>query len=99
MTPGAYYIRENNAYAYAEICLSPEATALAPSGLLASHNTNVGWKTIIRQLEDQLAAGVENPEEVTAQAEGLVGFAERSLKTPYATTPTLANRRRACLDV
>jgi hypothetical protein len=99
MTPGAYYVRENNAYAYAEICLSPEAAALAPSGLLASHNTTVGWKAIIRQLEDQLAPGVENPEEVAAQAEGLAGFAERALKTPYATTPMLANRRLAHLDV
>jgi hypothetical protein len=42
MTPGAYYVRENDAYAYTEICLSPEAAALAPSGLLASHNTTVG---------------------------------------------------------
>ncbi len=99
MTPGAYYVRENNAYAYAEIYLSPKAAALAPSGLLASHNTTVEWKAIIRQLEDQLAAGVENPEEVAAQAEGLAGFAERALKTPYATPPMLANRCRACLDV
>ncbi len=99
MTPGAYYVRENDTYAYAEICLSPEAAALAPSGLLASHNTTVGWKAIIHQLEDQLAAGVENIEEVATQAEGLAGFAERALKTPYATTPMLANRRRARLDV
>ncbi len=46
-----------------------------------------------------MATGVENPEEVAAQAEGLTGFAERALKTPYATTPMIANRRRACLDV
>jgi hypothetical protein len=99
MTPGAYYVRENDAYAYAEICLSPKAAALAPSGLLPSHNTTTGWKAIIRQFEDQLAAGVENPEEVAPQAEGLAGFAERALKTPYATTPMLANHHRARLDV
>jgi hypothetical protein len=99
MTPGAYCIRENNAYTYAEICLSPEAVALALSGLLTSHNTTVGWKAIIHQLEEQLVAGVENPEEVAPQAEGLAGFAERALKTPYASTPMHANRRRARLDV
>jgi hypothetical protein len=70
---------------------------LVPPGLLASRNTTAGWKAIIRQLEDQLAAGAEDPEEVAAQAEGLAGFAEQALKTPYATTSMLANRRRACL--
>jgi hypothetical protein len=94
MTPGAYYVRENNAYAYSKLSLSPEAAALAPPGLLASRNTTAGWKAIIRQLEDQLAAGAE---EVAAQAEGLAGFVEQALKIPYATTPMLANRRHARL--
>ena len=53
-----------------------------------------GWKAIFRQLEDQAAVGeVGSEEEVTAQALGLAGFAERVLKTPYAVTPLRGPRR------
>ena len=84
---GAYYVKENEAHAYSELSLSPEAAALAPPELLASRNNTPGWKAIIRQLEDQLAAGAGNPDEAAEQAAGLVQFAERVMKTPYATTP------------
>ena len=46
-----------------------------------------GWKAIILQLEDQMAAGVAKPVMAAAHAAGIVGFAERVLKTPYAITP------------
>ena len=88
LLPGAYYVKENNAYAPSELCLTAAAAALAPEGLLRSRNNMAGWKTIVRQLEDQSAAGVaETHEEVDAQAVGLAGYAERILKTPYAVTP------------
>jgi len=86
--PGAYYVKENDAHAYSELCLTAEAAALAPGGFLSSRNNMPGWKAIFRQLGDQAAAGeVGSEEEVAAQAVGLVGFAERVLKTPYAVTP------------
>jgi len=67
---------------------------LARGGLLLSRNNMPGWKAIFRQLEDQAVAGeVGSKEEVAAQAMGLVGFAERVLKTPYAVTPL---RRAQC---
>jgi hypothetical protein len=47
MPPGAYYIRESDAYAYSELRLSPEAAALVPAGLLTSRNNTMGWKAII----------------------------------------------------
>jgi hypothetical protein len=98
MPPGAYYVREKDAYAYSELRLSPEAAALVPARLLTSRNNTVGWKAIIQQLEDQLAARVGEPEEAAAQAAGLVEFAERVLKTSYATTPMRSTCRRAQLN-
>jgi hypothetical protein len=46
-----------------------------------------GWKAIIRQLVDQLAAGEVAPEEEKARGAGLTEFANQVLQTPYATTP------------
>ena len=95
LIPGAYYVKANDAHAFSELCLTAAAAALAPGGLLSSRNNMSGWKAIFRQLEDQLAAGQgETEEEVEAQAVGLVGFAERVLKTPYAVTPMRGTRRR-----
>jgi hypothetical protein len=54
-----------------------------------------GWKAIIHQLEDQLAAGEVEPKVVAAQAAGLTEFANQVLKTPYATTPMRAMHCRA----
>jgi hypothetical protein len=58
---GAYYVRENDSYAYSELFLSPEAGTLAPPEVLWGINNLLGWKAIIQQLEDQLAAGVAEP--------------------------------------
>ena len=100
LLPGAYYVKENNAYAYSELCLMAVAAALVPKGLLRSRNNMAGWKAIVRQLEDQSAAGVaKTHEEVAGQAVGLAEFAERVLKTPYAVTPLLRpSRRRVHMD-
>ncbi len=95
---GAYYVRENESYGYSELCLSPEAAALAPPEVLERPNNVAGWKAIIRQLQDQVTAGETEPEAVAAQAAGIVGFAERVLKTPYATTPLRPSRRRRFSD-
>ena len=58
-----------------------------------------GWKAIVRQLEDQLAAGVaKTHEEVAAQAVGLSGFLERVLKTPYTFTPLQPSHHQVCMD-
>jgi hypothetical protein len=54
----------------------------------------VGWKAIIRQLIDQLAAGEVAPAEAAAMGAGLSEFADRVLKTPYAITPMRASRRK-----
>ena len=53
-----------------------------------------GWKAVIRQLEDQLAAGPMRGKAAADQAEGLLDFANRMLKTPYAATPMRPSRRR-----
>ena len=98
LVPGAYYVKENNAYGYSELCLTATGAALAPEGLLASRNTMATWKAIIRQLEDQSAAGEVRPEDVAAQAMGLAGFAERVLKTSYAVTPLCSTCCRVRMD-
>lgn len=95
---GAYYVRENESYGYLELCLTPEAALLAPPEVLEGQNNVTGWKAIIRQLQDQVAAGAIEPEVAAAQAAGIVGFAERVLKTPYATTPLQSTRRRRLSD-
>ncbi len=74
---GAYYVRENDSYAYLELFLSPEAATLAPPEVLGGINNVSGLKAIIGQLEDQLAAGVAEPAVAAAQAAGIVEFAER----------------------
>ncbi len=61
MVKGGYYVKENNTHGYSELCLSPEATALAPKGLLQTPNSITAWKAIIRQLEDQLTEGATEP--------------------------------------
>ena len=99
LLPGAFYVKENEAYGYSELCLTAAGAALAPEGLISSRNTMTGWQAIIRQLEDQAAAGEVEPAEAAAQAEGLAGFAERVLKTPYATTPLRSSRRRVHMDM
>ena len=93
MIAGGYYVKQNDIYGYAELCLSPEAAALAPEGLLQGPNTPTAWKAIIRQLEDQLSEGATAPEVAAEQAAGLDEFARRVLKTPYATTPMRSRRR------
>jgi hypothetical protein len=72
---GAYYVKENEAHGYTKVCLTANAASLAPEGLLESCNNVGGWKAIIRQLEDQLAAGEVEPEVVAAQVAGLMEFA------------------------
>ena len=91
---GAYYVKENESHGYAEVCLPANAAALAPEGLLESTNNVAGWKAIIRQLIDQLAAGEVAPAEAAAMGAGLSEFADRVLKTPYAITPMRASRRK-----
>ena len=99
LQPGAYYVKENDAHAYSELCLTAAAAALSPGGLLSSRNNMSGWKAIFRQLEDQAAADeLGSEEEVAAQAAGLAGFAERVLKTPYAVTPMRGARRRVRMN-
>jgi len=72
-----------------------EAAKLAPEGLLEGRNNVPGWKAVIRQLEDQLAAGPPTTQRAAADhAEGLMGFADRMLKTPSAPTPMRPPRRR-----
>jgi hypothetical protein len=39
MVKGGYYVKENNTHGYSELCLSPEAAALAPEGLLQTPNS------------------------------------------------------------
>ena len=88
-------MKENDSHGYSKLYLSGEAARLAPEGLLERRNNVPGWKAVIRQLEDQLAAGPpETQQAATDQAEGLMGFADRMLKTPYATTPMRPTRRR-----
>jgi hypothetical protein len=84
---GAYYVKEHDSHGYTEVCLPAEAAALAPEGLLESSNNVGGWKAIIRQLVDQLAVGEVAPDKEEARGAGLTEFANRVLKTPYATTP------------
>ena len=92
---GAYYVKANDSHGYSNLYLSGEAARLAPEGLLARRNNLPGWKAVIRQLEDQLAAGPpETQQAAVDQAEGLMGFADRMFKTPYATTPMRPTRRR-----
>ncbi len=98
MVRGAYYVRENNSYAYSELFLSPEAATLAPPEVLGGINNVSCWKAIIRQLEDQLAAGVAEPAVAAAQAAGIVEFTERVLKTPYTITPMRALRCHPHVD-
>jgi hypothetical protein len=93
MISGGYYVKQNDTHGFAELCLTPEAAALAPEGLLQDPNTVAGWKAIIRQLEDQLSEGVSAPDAAAKQAAGLAEFALRVLKTPYATTPMRSRRR------
>jgi hypothetical protein len=93
MISGGYYVKQNDTHGFAELCLTPEAAALAPEGLLQDPNTVAGWKAIIRQIEDQLSEGVSAPDAAAEQAAGLAEFALRVLKTPYATTPMRSRRR------
>ena len=65
-----YYVRENNSYAYLELFLSPKAVTLAPPEVFGGVNNALGWKAIIRQLEDQLASRVVEPVVAAAQATG-----------------------------
>lgn len=97
---GAYYVKENEAHGYTEVCLPVDAAALAPDGLLESSNNVAGWRAIIRQLVDQLAAGELALEEATARRAGLSEFAGRVLDTRYAFTPMRArvSRNREVLD-
>ena len=44
---GAYYVRENDSYAYSELFLSPKAVTLAPPEVLGGINNVLGWKAII----------------------------------------------------
>jgi hypothetical protein len=90
----AYYVKENEAHGYTKVCLTDKVALLAPEGLLESRNNVGGWKAIIRQLEDQLAAGEVEPEVAAAQAAGLTEFANQVLKTPYATTLMRATGHR-----
>jgi hypothetical protein len=85
----------NLAHGYSKVCLSREAAALMPTGLLQAPNSIATWKAIIQQLEleDQLTEGATEPEVVAAQAAGLADFIERVQKTPYATTPLRPRRR------
>jgi hypothetical protein len=91
---GGFYVKENDSHGYCKLFLSSEAAKLAPEGLLESHNNMHGWKAIICQLEDQLAAGPTTEQAVAVQAEGLLDFADRMLKTPYTATPMQPSRRR-----
>ena len=94
MVAGGYYVKQNNTHSYSELCLSPEAAALAPEGLLQAPNSVAAWKFIIWQLEDQLSEGATEPDVVAAQSAGLAEFALRVLKTPYGTTPCRAATAR-----
>ena len=87
MEQGGFYIKENNSHGYCKLFLSSEAAKLTPEGLLESRNNMPGWKAGICQLEDQLAAGPTTEQAAAVQAEGLLDFADRMLKTPYAATP------------
>ena len=87
-------MKESDSHGYCKLFLSSEAAKLAPEGLLEGHNNVPGWKAIIRQLEDQLAAGPLAEQAAADQAEGLLGFADRMLKTPSAPTPMRPSRRR-----
>ena len=89
MVAGGYYVKQNDTHGFSELCLSPEAAALAPEGLLQSPNSVVAWKAIILQLEDQLLEGTKEPD-VVANPE----FALQVLKTPYATTPMRSYHRK-----
>ena len=92
---GAFYVKENDTHGYCKLSLSAEAAKLAPEGLLEGRNNVPSWKAVIRQLEDQLVAGPPTTQRASADhAEGLMGFAARMLKTPYAPTPMLPPRHR-----
>ena len=92
---GVFYAKENDSHGYCKLVLSSEAAKLAPEGLLGGRNNVPGWKAVICQLEDQLAAGPPSSQQAAAdQAEGLRGFAARMLKTPYAPTPMRPARGR-----
>jgi hypothetical protein len=90
---GAFYVKENDSHGYCDLFLSAEAANLAPEGLLTGRNNVPGWKAVIRQLEDQLAAGPMTQQAAADQAEGLLGFADRMLQTPFAPTPMRPTRR------
>ena len=75
MIAGGYYVKQNDTHGFAELCLTPEAAALAPEGLLQAPNTAAAWKAIIRQLEDQLSEGAMAPDVAAEQAAGLAEFA------------------------
>jgi hypothetical protein len=92
MVKVGYYVKQNNTHGYSELCLSPEAAALTPEGLLQTPNCVTAWKAIIRQLEDQLTEGAMELEVFAAQAAGLAEFALRVQQTPYATKPMLGRR-------
>ena len=94
LTRGAFYVKENDSHGYCDLSLSAEAASLAPEGLLTGRNNVPGWKAVIRQLEDQLAAGPMTYQAAADQAEGLLGFADRMLQTPFAHTPMRPTRRR-----
>jgi hypothetical protein len=91
---GAYYVKESRSHGYCKLfSSSDEAAKLAPEGLLEGHNNVPGWKAVICQLEDQLAAEPMTEQAAADQAKGLLDFADRILKTPYTPTPMQPARR------
>ena len=87
-------MKESESHGYCKLFLSSEAAKLAPEGLLEGHNNVPGWKAVICQLEDQLATGPMTEQAAANQVEGLLDFADRMLKTPYAPTPMRPSRRQ-----
>ena len=87
-------MKENDSHGYCDLSLSAEAANLALEGLLAGRTNVPAWKGVIRQLEDQLAAGAMTKQATANQAEGLLGFADRMLQTPYPPTPMRPTRCR-----
>ncbi len=86
MIAGGYYVKQNDTHGFAKLCLTPEAAALAPEGLLQAPNTVASWKAIIRQLEDQLSEGAMAPDVAAKQAAGWPSLPCRSSRPP---TPPL----------
>ena len=87
-------MKENDSHGYCDLSLSAEAARLAPEGLLVGLNNMPGWKAVIRQLEDQMAAGPTTQQATADQAEGLLGFTDQMLQAPYTPSPMCPTRRR-----